>query len=197
MRRCPGAVNRARILVGIMMKRALGAFAGVAVLGAAVSAASHFSAAPASSARGAAPQLFSPPRELTLYGHIRSLTRKGARYELRFDPAWWLGGVTANRAAIEDRVIPPGDVVPNDYYVRDETHRLLTYRVPATARATVITFGGPPGLRSTAIPVSELAQIVKGRNPKRRRLYGPGNRLGFWIRVATDTVRALDQQYQP
>jgi hypothetical protein len=38
---------------------------------------------------------------------------------------------------------------------------------------------------------------VKGRNPKRRRLYVLGNRLGFWIRVATDTVRSLDQQYQP
>jgi hypothetical protein len=131
-----------------------------------------------------------------LYGHLKSLTRSGARYELRFDPAWWLGGTTANRAAIEDRVIPPGDVVPNDYYVRDETHRLLTYRVPATARATVITLG-TQSLRSTTIPVAELAQIVRGRNPKRRRLYVPGNRLGFWIRVATDTVRSLDQQYQP
>ena len=141
--------------------------------------------------------MFSPPRELVLYGHVRSLTRSGARYQLRFDPALWLSGSTANRAAAEDGAIPPGDVVPNDYYIREETHRLLTYRVPRNARATVIVFGGPPGLRSTRIPVSELAQILKGRNPKRRRLFVPGNRLGFWIRIATDTVRALDQQYQP
>jgi hypothetical protein len=60
----------------------------------------------------------------------------------------------------------------------------------------VITLRGR-GLRSTVVPISELASLVKGRNPKRRRLYVLGNRLGFWIRVATDTVRSLDQQYQP
>jgi hypothetical protein len=143
-----------------------------------------------------APTMFSPPREQVLYGHIKTLTRVGARYQLRFDPAWWLGGTTANRAAVEDRVIPPGDVVPNDYYVRDETHRLLTYRVPATARATVLTTSACC-VRSTVIPISELAQIVKGRNPRQRRLYVPGNRLGFWARAVIDTVRSLDQQYQP
>jgi hypothetical protein len=174
------------------MRLALIAFAtAAAVLVATVSAGSR------ASAPSEQPAMYSPPRELLLYGHIRSLTRVGARYQLRFDPAWWLSGTTANRAAAEDGRIPPGDVVPNDYYVRDETHRLLTYRVPPTARATVITYGGPPGLRSTRIPVSELTQIVKGRNPKRRRLFSPRNHLGFWIRVATDTVRALDQQYQP
>lgn len=177
------------------MKRAFAACGAIAVLVAAVASASRLAAAPATSARQ--PSLYSPPRELLLYGHVRSLTRKAAGYELRFDPAWWLGGTTANRAAVEDRVIRPGDVVPNDYYVREESRRLLTFRVPGGARATVITLGGPPGLRSTRIPVSELAQIVKGRNPGRRRLFVPGNRLGFWIRVATDTVRSLDQQYQP
>jgi hypothetical protein len=58
---------------------------------------------------------------------------------MRFDPALWLGGATANRAAIED----------------------------------------------------------KGRNPRRRPLLDRTKALGFWIRVATDSVRSLDQQYQP
>ena len=173
------------------MKGLLVGVLSAAVLVAAVSAWPRATSTPAS-----APPMFQAPRELILYGHVKSLTRKGPRYELRFDPAWWLGGRTANRAAVEDGRIPPGEVVPNDYYIRDETHRLLTYRVPVRAHATVITLGGS-ALRSTVIPVSELAQIVKGKNPKRRHLYVPGNRLGFWIRVATDTVRALDQQYQP
>jgi len=43
--------------------------------------------------------------------------------------------------------------------------------------------------------VSELAPIVEGKNPKHRRLFA--SKLGFWIRVATDRVRSLDQQYQP
>ena len=122
--------------------------------------------------------------------------RRGARYELRFDPAWWLGGVTANRAAVEDGAIPPGDPVPNDYYIRDETHRLLTYRVPANARVTVLTLRtGQIGV--STIGVAELAQIVRGRNPRGRPLYDRGNHLGYWIRVRIDTVRSLDQQYQP
>lgn len=175
------------------MKVLLAAGVVAVVLAAAVSASPRTSPTTA----GARPALFSPPRELVLYGHVRSLTRKGSRYELRFDPAWWLGGATANRAAVEDGRIRPGEVVPNDYYVRDETRRLLTYRVPRSARATVITLGGTGGPRSTVVPISELAEIVKGRNPRRRRLFVPGNRLGFWIRVATDTVRSLDQQYQP
>jgi hypothetical protein len=134
-----------------------------------------------------------PPRELVLYGHIRSLTPQGRRFELRLDPALWLGGVTAYRAAVEDKAIAPGDAVPNDYYIRDEDHRLLTYVVPATARVTVLTYKG--GIRGTAITVAELAQLLAGRNPKHRRLFEP--KAGYWIRVATDTVRSLDQQYQP
>jgi hypothetical protein len=103
--------------------------------------------------------------------------------------------VTANRAAADDKVIRRGDTVPNDYYIRDEGHRLLTYIVPASARITVITNTRATGIRATPISAPELAQIVRGRNPKGRALFEPKN--GFWIRVATDTVRALDQQYQP
>jgi len=128
--------------------------------------------------------------EVALWGHIRSLTRTGRRYELRFDPALWLSGVTANRAAAED-----GRTVDNDYYVRDESHRLLTYLVPTSARATVIINRGTEGLCSLRIPIAELAQIVRGKNPQRRLLFG--RRLGYWIRATGDTVRSLDQQYQP
>jgi hypothetical protein len=173
------------------VKTSFGVLAAVAILLATLSGSSHLSAAPAVSSQ---PSFFSRPRELVLYGHVMSLARKGRRFELRFDPALWLGGVTANRAAVEDKVIAPGDVVPNDYYIREEGHRPLTYLVPAAAHVSVLTFGGQ-GIRSTKIGVSELAQIVKGKNPKRRRLFAA--KLGFWIRVATDTVRSLDQQYQP
>lgn len=151
----------------------------------------HVAAAPATEARDV--QLAGPPSVQTQYGHIRSLRRSGNRFVLRFDPALWLGGTTANRAAVEDKVIGPGEVVPNDYYVRDESTKLLTYVVPGSARVTILTRGP----KSRRIAVAELAQVVQGRNPKQRSLYDPGNHLGYWIRVATDRVRSLDQQYQP
>jgi hypothetical protein len=160
----------------------------VAAPGAAL-AASGPTAATAEQARGSV-----PPREIVHYGHIKSLTQKGGRFELRFDPAQWLQGVTATRAAVEDKAIQPGEAVPNDYYIVDEGHRLLTYLVPRTAHVAIVTSGpGPVG--STVITVGELAQIVKGKNPKHRRLMEP--KAGFWIRIAVDTVRSLDQQYQP
>jgi hypothetical protein len=174
------------------MKLSLLILAGAAILLAAVSATSRPSVAPASSSAVA------KQREVVQYGHIKSLARKGRRFELRFDPAWWLTGLTAERAAVEDKAIRPGEAVPNDYYIVDETHRLLTYVVPATAHVTVLTRRGAGPIPATAISVSELAQIVKGKNPRHRRLTEP--KAGFWIRIGNKypgPVLSLDQQYQP
>jgi hypothetical protein len=134
-----------------------------------------------------------PPLVLTQFGYVKSLTKKGSRYELRLDPALWLEGATANRAAVEDGVLDPGDVIPNDYYIRNPDKRLLTYRVPKDAAVTVLT-AGP---KSTTIPVAELAAIVKGLNPKHRNLFDRARNLGYWVKTRIDTVISIDQQYQP
>src|SRR5919197_2880929 len=123
------------------MKPSFAVVAAVALLVAAGSSAAVVAKLPPAASAG----------QQTLYGHVKSLTRKGARFELRFDPAWWLTGVTASRAKREDT---GSSDVPNDYYIVEEGHRLLTYVVPATARVTVLTRGRP----TTAITVSELAQ---------------------------------------
>jgi hypothetical protein len=170
----------------------------VAVLLAAAGA-SHLQAAPSRS-QAASPFLpappYSGPRQILIYGHVKSVKPKGARFEVRVDPAEYLSGETANRAAIEDNVIPPGDVVPNDHYIREDGHKLLTFKVPAKAHVTVvINNGGTAGFTTGSISVSELAQIVKGNNPKPRKLFAPRN--AFWIRVASDTALSFDQQYSP
>jgi hypothetical protein len=156
----------------------------VAILVAAVSAASRLSAAsaaPAAAAANPCSPLLRLPRatqagEVALYGHIKSLARKGARFELRFDPAWVLTGATANRAALEDT---GSSDVPNDSYTRDESHRLLSFLVPATAQVTVLSHA----TCTTRTTVAKLARSVP--------------QAGFWIRVRSDTVRSLDQQYHP
>lgn len=129
------------------------------------------------------------PSEVAQFGYIKSLTRKGALYEMRFDPAWLLSGKTASRAKLEDT---GSSDVPNDYYLVNEGRRLLTYLVPPGARVTVLTRA--PG--GTPITVSQLAQLVAGRNPLHRKLFEPIT-TGFWILVHVDTVRSLDQQYFP
>ena len=133
-----------------------------------------------------------PPGELVEFGHIESLARDGDDFRMKFDPAWFLSGETANVAAAEDEAVEPGQPVPNDNYRVEEGHRLLTYLVPPTAKVTVLA-DGPNG---TPITVSQLADLVAGENPLDSPLFEPLS-TGFWIRVDVDTVRSLDQQYQP
>jgi hypothetical protein len=127
------------------------------------------------------------------FGHIGSLSLIDGRYEMRFDPAWFTSGETANKAAAEDGVVAPGEPVPNDNYRVEEGHRLLTYLVPPDADVTVLTNNGT-GIMSTPITVSELAQLVKGEKPI--ELFEPLD-TGFWMRYHVDTVCSLDQQYLP
>ena len=130
-----------------------------------------------------------------IFGHISSLTARDDRYEMRFDPAWFTSGVTANTAAAEDGVVEPGEPVPNDNYRVEEGHRLLTYVVPADTHVTVLTrHGDPANVGATPITVPELAQLVSGKTPV--ELFEPLD-TGVWIRVHIDTVCTVDQQYQP
>jgi hypothetical protein len=131
-----------------------------------------------------------PAGQMTLFGHIKTLSRKGGRFLMGFDPAWFTSGLTASRAKFQDT---GSSDVPNDNYVVEEGHRLLTYIVAPTARVTVLTNNGS-GIASTPITVAELARIVNGG--KHRKLFEP-LASGIWIRVRIDTVRELDQQYQP
>lgn len=146
----------------------------------------------------AAPAATAQPGDLRLYGRIRSLTRKGSRYELRFDPASFLMGVTANAAQAEDQRTPcePLSCAPvaNDNYVVDEGHRALVYIVPASAVGTVLGKGGTNGIVSRRITAAQLAAVVAGRSPL--KLYEPLS-TGFWILVRMDTVRTFAQQYVP
>jgi hypothetical protein len=169
------------------MKRTLVVLAGAATLAAAASspAASGAELKPLPPAAPAGQQVF--------YGHIASLTPSGRRYVLRFDPAWLLMGVTAQHAAVDDKVLAPGEPVPNDNYTRDESHKLLTFLVPRTARVTVLAKGITP----TPVTVAEFAQLLKGKNPRHRALFGPPGGWGYWALVRIDTVRSLDAQYHP
>ena len=178
------------------MNRLFLSLAVVSLAVAAIPVASHRAAARPVSARRVSPFLprppYSGPRETVFYAHLASIAPRGRGYALRVDPAFYLSGLTASRAAREDT---GSSDVPNDHYIVEEGHRLLTYIVPPTARVTVMTNDRPAGIKATRIPVSELPRVVRGRNPRGHTLFEP--KAGFWVRVATDTVRSLDQQYQP
>ena len=98
-------------------------------------------------------------------------------------------------AAAEDGAVEPGQPVPNDNYVVDESHRLFTYLVPTDAQATILV-NNDTGFLSTPISVSELAEIVATGESGRHKLFEPLD-SGVWIRYHIDTVCSLDQQYRP
>ena len=180
------------------MTRSLVILSSVAVLIAAILASLSLLTRPASSAAVSQQQsgfLMLPPAapagQMTLYGHVKTLSRKSGRYLLGFDPAWFTSGITASRAKLADT---GSSDVPNDNYVVEEGHRLLTYVVPAAARVTVLTNNGTVWITSTPISVSELARIVNGG--AHRTLFESLD-SGVWIRVRIDKVLELDQQYKP
>jgi hypothetical protein len=130
-----------------------------------------------------------------IFGHIRSLARRGDHYVLRFDPAWFTLGETANTAAAEDGAVEPGEPVPNDVYVIDGSHRLLTYLVRPGTHVTVLV-NQPTGILSKPITVEELAEIVRTGKSSQRKLFETLE-SGVWLRYRIDTACALDQQYRP
>lgn len=133
-----------------------------------------------------------------IFGHIKSLQLKSGHYELRFDPALLVGGVTGNVAQAEDTgtVCEPSACPPvaNDNYVIDEGHRVLVFIVPADVHGTVLIKGGTNGFLGTSIAASQLAQLVAGSSSL--QLFEPLS-TGVWILVHSDTVRTFAQQYHP
>jgi hypothetical protein len=174
------------------------ALTGVALLVTAAGTVSRVAAAPTmSTARRDTALVRLPPAapagQTAQFGHIKALDRKGGRWQMRFDPALLLQGTAAEQAAFEDT---GSRDVPNDSYTLEEGHRLLTYTVSSGASVTVIT----KGLKAASISVAELSQILKGKNPKHRALFGQPKAFGFWIRVGDkypNPVLSLDEAYHP
>ena len=129
---------------------------------------------------------FGPPRDATLFGHIASLKPSGGAYVMRLDPAILLSGKTATDYAL---ATTGSRDVPNDNLIFDPEHTLLTYRVPATARVTVVV--NRNGIKSARVSVTMLRQVLAGKV----KTFEPRN--PFWMAVRGDTVVSLDQQYSP
>jgi hypothetical protein len=143
-----------------------------------------------------APSSASDAADQKLYGRIVSiqLYGNGDRYLLRFDPAWFTSGMTAEVAQAEDQGMSCKAVscapVPDDNYVVDEGHRVLTYWLPADVHGTVLV----GGVKEVPITGAQLAELVAGKTPV--KLFEPLE-SGMWLVIRIDTVRSFAQQYKP
>ena len=175
------------MIKGDVMKRSLIFVAGAVLLAAAVLGSVRlFSGSGPSSAAASSAAAPRPCGDVALYGHVESLTPKGNHFELRFDPAWFLSGVTASRAALEDT---GSSDVPNDNYVVEEGHRLLTYLVPATADISVLSRTGElPGTGFPSTAITRPSWLSSSTARSRSSWPSPSSRVSGCTRRSTPSA---------
>jgi hypothetical protein len=128
------------------------------------------------------------------FGYIRSVSTAGPTATLAFDQAEFLIGDEAQRAAEEDGAIPPGEPVPNDYYVRNPDTSTETLRVAAdaqiTARRCSLCRKGQPG---------DVGDFLASFTRKGQTYADPyrGAESQYWLTIEDGTVVAIDEQYVP
>jgi hypothetical protein len=128
------------------------------------------------------------------FGYIRSVSTAGPAATLAFDEAEFLTGDEAQRAAEEDGVVPPGEPVPNDYYIRnpDKSTRTLPIANDAeiTARRCSLCRDGQPGNVEDFL-ASFMRTDQTYADPYR------GAKGLYWLAIEDGTVVAIDEQYVP
>jgi hypothetical protein len=128
------------------------------------------------------------------FGYIRSVSTAGPTATLAFDEAEWLTGEEAQRAAEEDGAIPPGEPVPNDYYVRNSDKSTATLRVLPSAKITarrcsLCRKGQPGNVDDFLAAFMKTGQTYA--DPYR------GAKSQYWLTIQGATVFAIDEQYVP
>ena len=128
------------------------------------------------------------------FGYIRSVSTAGPAATLAFDEAEFLTGDEAQRAAVEDGALPPGEPVSNDYYIRnpDKSTRTLPIATDAeiTARRCPLCRNGQPG----------NVDDFLGSFMKKGQTYADpyrGAESLYWLTIEDGTVVAIDEQYVP
>jgi hypothetical protein len=128
------------------------------------------------------------------FGYIRSVSTTGRVATLAFDEAEFLSGDAAQKAAEEDGAVPPGEPVPNDYYIRnpDKTTRTLRIANDAkiTAKRCALCRNGKPG---------ELGPFLASFSKRGQTLADPyrGKDSLYWLTIEDGEVVAIDEQYVP
>jgi hypothetical protein len=135
-----------------------------------------------------------PPAPAEHFGYIRRVSTSGPVATLAFDEAQFLTGAEAQKAAEEDDAVPPGEPVPNDYYIRNPIKTTRTLRIAddaeITARRCDLCRHGQPGQLGPF-----LAAFMKGRQTYADPYRGK-NGL-YWLTIEDGEVVAIDEQYVP
>jgi hypothetical protein len=153
------------------------------------------SAEPSQTRSSAAPPPPPPaPTPAEHFGYIRRVSTMGPAATLAFDEAEFLTGDAAQKAAEEDGAVPPGEPVPNDYYIRNPDKRTRTLRIANDAQITAkrcsLCRNGKPG---------ELGPFLESFSKGRQTYADPyrGKYSLYWLTIEDGEVVAIDEQYVP
>jgi hypothetical protein len=128
------------------------------------------------------------------FGYIRSVSTAGPTATLAFDEAEFLTGKEAQAAAVEDGVVPPGQPVPNDYYIRNPDKATKIYPIANDAQITAkrcsLCRDGKPGALGPF-----LASFMQGRQTYADPYRGKYSQ--YWLTIEDGRVVAIDEQYLP
>ncbi len=119
-------------------------------------------------------------------GLIKKVYTSGSKRYITIDYIQWLTGEEAVRAAREDGYITPDETsVPNDFYTRNVSKKLRTFRVSSSATIRLLQPEG--GAETYPASWPQLASIV---SPSRNPL--------CWIYLnSNNIVTKIEQQYAP
>jgi hypothetical protein len=128
------------------------------------------------------------------FGFIRSVDTSTEPATLEFDEAEWLTGEAAQKAAVEDGQLEPGQPVANDYYIRntDKATRVLEVGPDTAVTATrcQLCRGGKPG--NVADFLASFSRKGQTYNDDYR-----GAESQYWLTIEDGRVLAIDEQYRP
>ena len=132
------------------------------------------------------------PGDRRWYGHIRSLDPDS----LRLDPAEFLTGEAAQRAAEAVGVVEFGEPVPNGYYVHDPDP--ATFEVALADDVRVTRVACPDSCRD-GVPGDLEGLIRSFREERDYTLADPyrGAQSQYWVTIEDGRVVAIDEQYLP
>ena len=128
------------------------------------------------------------------FGYIRDIHLDARTIE--FDRAELLTGAKASAAARADGVIARGDVVPNDYYIRNPDRSFRAR--PLAPRVSVTTAPCDPTCRHR-VPGTLRGLAQSFHVPETLTLAHPyrGTQSQYWLTLRKGKVVAIDEQYLP
>jgi hypothetical protein len=122
------------------------------------------------------------------FGFIKKIYKKDKKNYLVIDYAEFYTGEEADKAAIEDGEIQPGEHVPNDYYIRNKNPKLRTFEIADNVNCFVSYFKEEGGVDLKYVDLSYLKSLLTSGELEFRP---------FWIERKGNVVIKITEQYVP